>query len=100
VGLEPAEPRIFTHGESAISQKISDECTTAERRALLVRQVQELTRLIEAHGMMVTGSQGQPVMNPALGARDRALEAIRKLDLLTPPPDEPDDRDEFLRAND
>jgi hypothetical protein len=63
---------------------------------MLVAEVEELTGVIEAHGFMITGSAGQPVLNPALAARRAALEAIRRLDASSPPPMDADALDEFL----
>lgn len=90
----PSPSRFSTPGEFPDSESEVD--TPAARRALLVREVQALTQLIDAHGYMVRGSAGQLVLNPAVAARRAAMESIRKLDLAAPPEPLPDERDDFL----
>jgi hypothetical protein len=65
---------------------------------MLEAEVAELSVAIDQVGMMVTGSRGQQVLNPALAARRAALEAIRKLDIADPPNEALDDLTAFLNG--
>jgi hypothetical protein len=70
--------------------------TKADRREMLEAEVAELTVAIDQVGMMVKGSRGQDVLNPALAARRAALEAIRKLDIADPPSEAEDQLAQFM----
>lgn len=46
---------------------------------MLDQEIAELTAAIADQGMWITGSQGQPRLNPAIGSRRQAIDAKRKI---------------------
>lgn len=67
-----------------------------ERIALLKREVEDATAVLERDGIMTVGSQGQPVTHPLVGARHQAIALLHKLEAKLPDVPETDPLDEFL----
>lgn len=56
-----------------------------ERRRVLVAEIEALSRAVEEQGVMIEGSRGQLVVNPAIKVRHAALAELRRLDQARPP---------------
>lgn len=72
--------------------------TPAERRAMLVAEIEDLSAILAAEGYLAEGVKGQPVPHPAERMRMAAFAELRQLERAMAGADDDvtDDLDAFL----
>lgn len=69
-----------------------------QRRALLVAEVRQWTKILAEQGLTTKGSMGQVVAHPGVAARLAAIKALGELDKDNPPATKADELEEFLNG--
>lgn len=67
-----------------------------ERIALLKAEIEVLSAILDADGLMVVGSTGQPRVHPAVAERHAAIALLHRLESRIDPDKGPSALDDFL----